>query len=67
MKTIKGISYINSQGEKIESYCLLMAEHSRYAIAMADFKNGQLERFDSSKNYQNIANEWLSNLKKSLK
>lgn len=63
MKTIKGIEFTNSQGEIIESYSLI-PEGYKYAVAVADFRNGQLERYDVANGYLNLANEWLSNLKK---
>jgi len=51
-------SFTNTTGDRIVSLQLLNA--NRRAVANIDFRNGKVERFDSTREHVAIARTWLA-------
>lgn len=57
-KTHLAASFTNASGEMIACYQML-SESDGYAYAIADFRDGKVERFDCSRNYVANGREFL--------
>jgi hypothetical protein len=59
-ETHKAAEFTNAAGESIISFQLL--GESGKAIAIADFRNGKVERFDCTRVNLNDAKDWLQDV-----
>jgi hypothetical protein len=64
MQSHKAADFINADGEHIE--CFQLLNDDKVAVAIADARNGKIERFDYSRDFKGSveANKWLINLMK---
>lgn len=62
LKSHLGLRFENAAGELIECWQLL--DDTNHAVAVADFRDGTLERFDSAAGCLNRAKKWVAELRK---
>ena len=60
VRTHKAAEFTNAIGESIISFQLLNDDGK--AIAIADFRNSKVERFDSTRDNLQVAKDWLQDV-----
>jgi hypothetical protein len=56
-QTVRGLAFQNTSGEQIACYQLC---RNGEAYAVADFRNGRVERFDAADSVLATARQWLA-------
>lgn len=62
MHTHLGAHFVNSRNETIKCYQLFDKKNDSVAMAIADFRDGKIERFEYSKYHEFQAKDWLAEL-----